>query len=281
VPVSHTPIIPVTPAPSAAPIISGLQYQSPTESRGYRPSGTSDWLLVVTLGGEGYVRAAGTVTVLGPGDMLLIRPNTAQEYGHLRDDGSWVNVWSHFRPRPDWMDWLRWPELAPGIMRLAAGDALGAIEPELRRMVEIANGALRLRLSAAMNSLERVLILADAINPLQVVARRDTRILRAVDLIGEQLAEPIEIGALARTVGLSRSRFTVLFTAELGLPPQDYIEAERLARAAQMLRSSSWRVSQIALQCGFADPYYFATRFRRRYGTSPSDFRRQARAAPS
>ncbi len=280
-PVSHTPIIPVTPAPSAAPIISGLQYQSPTESRGYRPSGTSDWLLVVTLGGEGYVRAAGTVTVLGPGDMLLIRPNTAQEYGHLRDDGSWVNVWSHFRPRPDWMDWLRWPELAPGIMRLAAGDALGAIEPELRRMVEIANGALRLRLSAAMNSLERVLILADAINPLQVVARRDTRILRAVDLIGEQLAEPIEIGALARTVGLSRSRFTVLFTAELGLPPQDYIEAERLARAAQMLRSSSWRVSQIALQCGFADPYYFATRFRRRYGTSPSDFRRQARAAPS
>jgi len=281
VPVSHTPIIPVTPAPSAAPIISGLQYQSPTESRGYRPSGTSDWLLVVTLGGEGYVRAAGTVTVLGPGDMLLIRPNTAQEYGHLRDDGSWVNVWSHFRPRPDWMDWLRWPELAPGIMRLAAGEALGAIEPELRRMVEIANGALRLRLSAAMNSLERVLILADAINPLQVVARRDTRILRAVDLIGEQLAEPIEIGALARTVGLSRSRFTVLFTAELGLPPQDYIEAERLARAAQMLRSSSWRVSQIALQCGFADPYYFATRFRRRYGTSPSDFRRQARAAPS
>lgn len=280
-PVSHTPIIPVTPAPSAAPIISGLQYQSPTESRGYRPSGTSDWLLVVTLGGEGYVRAAGTVTVLGPGDMLLIRPNTAQEYGHLRDDGSWVNVWSHFRPRPDWMDWLRWPELAPGIMRLAAGDALGAIEPELRRMVEIANGALRLRLSAAMNSLERVLILADAINPLQVVARRDTRILRAVDLIGEQLAEPIQIGALARTVGLSRSRFTVLFTAELGLPPQDYIEAERLARAAQMLRSSSWRVSQIALQCGFADPYYFATRFRRRYGTSPSDFRRQARAAPS
>lgn len=279
-PVSHTPIIPVTPAPSAAPIISGLQYQSPTESRGYRPSGTSDWLLVVTLGGEGYVRAAGTVTVLGPGDMLLIRPNTAQEYGHLRDDGSWVNVWSHFRPRPDWMDWLRWPELAPGIMRLAAGDALGAIEPELRRMVEIANGALRLRLSAAMNSLERVLILADAINPLQVVARRDTRILRAVDLIGEQLAEPIEIGALARTVGLSRSRFTVLFTAELGLPPQDYIEAERLARAAQMLRSSSWRVSQIALQCGFADPYYFATRFRRRYGTSPSDFRREARAAP-
>lgn len=279
-PVSHTPIIPVTPAPSAAPIISGLQHQSPTESRGYRPSGTSDWLLVVTLGGEGYVRAAGTVTVLGPGDMLLIRPNTAQEYGHLRDDGSWVNVWSHFRPRPDWMDWLRWPELAPGIMRLAAGDALGAIEPELRRMVEIANGALRLRLSAAMNSLERVLILADAINPLQVVARRDTRILRAVDLIGEQLAEPIEIGALARTVGLSRSRFTVLFTAELGLPPQDYIEAERLARAAQMLRSSSWRVSQIALQCGFADPYYFATRFRRRYGTSPSDFRRQARTAP-
>lgn len=279
-PVSHTPIIPVTPAPSAAPIISGLQHQSPTESRGYRPSGTSDWLLVVTLGGEGYVRAAGTVTVLGPGDMLLIRPNTAQEYGHLRDDGSWVNVWSHFRPRPDWIDWLRWPELAPGIMRLAAGDALGAIEPELRRMVEIANGALRLRLSAAMNSLERVLILADAINPLQVVARRDTRILRAVDLIGEQLAEPIEIGALARTVGLSRSRFTVLFTAELGLPPQDYIEAERLARAAQMLRSSSWRVSQIALQCGFADPYYFATRFRRRYGTSPSDFRRQARAAP-
>jgi AraC family transcriptional regulator of arabinose operon len=265
--------IPITPAPAAAPIIGGLQFQSPGESRGYRPAGTSDWLLVVTLSGQGYVRAAGALKVLEGGDMLLIRPDTPQEYGHLDDDSGWVNVWTHFRPRAEWLDWLRWPELAPGIMVLAAGDALERMEFELRHMVEVANGALRLRLAAAMNSLERVLILADAINPLQAVARRDPRIRKAVDLIGERLSEPIEIAALAEVVGLSRSRFTVLFTAELGVAPQAYIEAERLARAAHLLRSSSWRITQVALHCGFANPFYFTTRFRRRYGMPPGRFR--------
>jgi AraC family transcriptional regulator of arabinose operon len=269
------PTRPVTPAPAAAPIISGLQYQSPTESRGYRPAGTSDWLLVATLAGLGYVRAAEQLTVLNPADLLLIRPDTAQEYGHLHDDGRWVNIWTHFRPRPDWLGWLDWPALAPGVMLLPAGDAMPAIEMELRRMVEIANGATRLRLPAAMNSLERALLLADGVNPNQSDARLDPRIRRAVERIGERLAEPQAIADLARSVGLSRSRFTVLFTQQLGLAPQDYIEAERLSRAAQMLRSSSWPVSVIATQCGFASPYYFTTRFHRRFGLAPLAFRRR------
>lgn len=269
------PTRPVTPAPAAAPIISGLQHQSPNESRGYRPVGTSDWLLVATLAGLGYVRASEQTTVLHPGDLLLIRPDTAQEYGHLHDDGRWVNIWTHFRPRPDWLSWLDWPALAPGVMLLPAGDAMPSIEVELRRMVEIANGAIRLRLPAAMNSLERALILADGVNPNQSDAHLDPRIRRAVERIGERLAEPQAIADLARSAGLSRSRFTVLFTQQLGLAPQDYIEIERLSRAAQMLRSSSWPVSAIATQCGFSSPYYFTTRFHRRFGLSPLAFRRQ------
>lgn len=265
----------VTPAPQSSPIICGLQKQGEGTSRGFRPTGTKDWLMITTLAGTGYVRVGATEALLRAGDVLLIAPDTSQEYGHLDDDSGWVNIWVHFRPRAHWLTWLGWPQLARGIMLLPTGERLAEIEPELRRMVDIAGGPLRLRLEASMNSLERVLIGCDDINPAHGTSLLDGRIKKAMEIVGERLAEPLSVGALGKAVGLSRSRFSILFAEQVNLSPQSYIEAARLARAAQMLQSSSWSVSQIADEVGFPNAYYFSTRFRRHFGMPPSAYRLQ------
>jgi AraC family L-rhamnose operon regulatory protein RhaS len=47
----------------------------------------------------------------------------------------------------------------------------------------------------------------------------------------------------------------------------------RLDRAAQQLRENTGRsITDIALACGFNSSQYFATRFRRRFKISPSQF---------
>ncbi len=270
--------IPVTPAPDSLPIICGLQHQvsDPGISRGWRPQGTRDWLLVTTLRGLGYVRANGQQRLLNRGDMLLISPNTPQEYGHYDEESQWANIWVHFRPRPHWLSWLGWPRFAPGVMVLEAGARLEEIETELGRMVEVDKSARRLRLDAAMNALERVLIAADDINPLHAASTVDFRIRRALGIVGERLKDSINVEELRRAVGLSRSRFTVLFSRELNISPQSYIELARLGRAAQLLMSSSWPVSQIAEEVGFPNAYYFSTRFRRQYGVPPTQYRARA-----
>lgn len=272
------------PPPYALVFSCGLQHLA-AGSRGYRPAGTREWLMITTLGGQGVVQADGQWVTLQRGDIMLITPGTAQTYGHIQDAGSlhaaaeapaepWTNVWVHFLPRSHWLPWLKWPAIGKGIMRLQCGTQLAEVEAGLRHMIDSGQRPRRLAAEVAMNGLERVLLCADELNPEQggrVV--RDARIRRAMELVAERLTEPWAVETLASRVGLSRSRFAALFNSQVGQSPQAYIESTRLARAAQLLQSSAWQVRQIAEQVGFSDALYFSTRFRRQYGLAPAQYR--------
>ena len=263
----------VTPSPETAPIVAGTQRQPTDFGRGFRPAGTRDWLLIATVEGLGYARAGQGVATLRPGDLLLIAPGTPQEYGYLEERTEWSNLWVHFWPRAHWLPWLRWPSHAPGIMLLSAGADFGPIEAEFRRMIEAQGQPLRLRHDKAMNALERILIDCDGLNPAQSGGRVDLRIRKALEIVGERLADPLSVDDLARAVGLSRSRFSVLFSAETRVSPQSYIETMRMTRAAQLLTLSVWPVAQIAEEVGIPNAYYFSTRFRARFGMPPTAWR--------
>jgi AraC family transcriptional regulator, arabinose operon regulatory protein len=258
-------------------IIAGIQSQSREYARGFRPTGTRDWLLVTTLGGLGYVRVGFATWTLRRGDMLLFAPDTPQDYGYLDDDTDWLNIWVHVRPRPHWMPWLIWPQVAKGVMILPAADQFDGVEAALRKMVDAASLPTPLKHDLAMNHLERVLILCTDLNPAQGTPGMDPRIRRSLEVIGEKLAASLNIDQLSRAVGLSRSRFSVLFTAQTQMSPQSYVEFLRLTRAAQMLQMTGWPIGHIAREVGFADPYYFSTRFRRHFGIAPTVYRNQQR----
>jgi AraC family transcriptional regulator of arabinose operon len=266
-------VLPVTPAPVFEAVIAGTQLQTRETHRGYRPGGSKDWLCIATLDGQGYVRAGQEIVTLTRGDMLLFSPHTPQEYGYLGEDIPWSNLWVHFQPRPHWIPWLVWPQRAKGIMLLDVRSCVDLIEDGLQRLIDAQNRPTRRRHDKALNALELVLMICDEINPLHQVAPVDQRIQKALDIVGRRLAEPLNVNALARAVGLSRSRFSVLFAEQTNLSPQAYIEFVRLNRAAQLLRMSSWPIGQIAGDVGFSNPYYFSTRFKAYHGLSPSDYR--------
>lgn len=266
-------------APVPTPIVAGIQPQDGMLNRAYRPDGTDDWLIVGTCAGEGEVRArSGRHRRMMRGDLMLIRPGILHDYGFHGEHRAWRNVWVHFRPRPQWLDWLSWPPLDEGIAILSTGAGFGPIEAELHRIVEVSYGPGRLRVEAAMNALERLLILADDFNPTHGTHGMDDRIHRALVIIGERLADRLDIPGLSRTVGLSRSQFTALFTRQVGLSPQAYIEKERLIRASHLLRSANWSIAEVAAASGFSSPFYFSSRFSREFHLSPSAYRREQMA---
>jgi AraC family L-rhamnose operon regulatory protein RhaS len=68
--------------------------------------------------------------------------------------------------------------------------------------------------------------------------------------------------------------WTIESMAELvNMAPMKFLNKCRLDRAAQQLRENTGRsITDIALACGFNSSQYFATRFRRRFKISPSQF---------
>jgi len=266
-------IVPYEPSPLHGSILGDLQFQGVGQTQAFRPRGTKDWLMALTLSGQGYVGAEGRETVMERGSLLLIAPGTAHDYGHLDDDGAWCDIWVHFHPRAHWLPWLDWPQLGRGTMLLDVSANFALIEAEMRMMLDNVRSASRLRDDAALNNLERVILICDALNPLQATTRLDPRIRRALAIIAEHLERPLTVASLSQNVGMSRSRFTILFTEQMAMSPQTYIESVRLDRAAQLLRVSRWTLAQVAERTGFSNAYYFSTRFRRRHGVPPSQYR--------
>ena len=165
-------------------------------------------------------------------------------------------------------------------MVLGAQAEFDPVEAELNRVVEAGRQPARLHHDRALNALECVLLLCDDLNPLHRTAHLDPRIRKVLSHVAEHLARPLDIGALAGVAGLSRSRFSVLFAAQMQMTPQAYVEFTRLSRAAQLLTMSPWPVARIAEETGFPDPYYFSTRFRGQFGQPPTAYRAQSNARP-
>jgi AraC-like DNA-binding protein len=60
-----------------------------------------------------------------------------------------------------------------------------------------------------------------------------------------------------------------------GQAPGEFIRNFRLKRAAQLLRSTSTPVTEVAIAVGFSSASYFTRSFLKEYGMPPSDYRKK------
>ena len=81
------------------------------EQYGYhvrRACGTRDWLLTLTISGEGCYRLGGRTHICRQGSIVLLPPGNTARLLHAEWQKSWGFFWVHFTPRSDWIDWLKW-----------------------------------------------------------------------------------------------------------------------------------------------------------------------------
>lgn len=86
------------------------------------------------------------------------------------------------------------------------------------------------------------------------------------------------VEVMAEECGLARSRFTHYCKKITNLPPLDYLTRLRLRQAKRLLAESDASVQEIAKACGFQSPRYFASKFSKVAGCSPSDYRKKQRS---
>ena len=96
---------------------------------------------------------------------------------------------------------------------------------------------------------------------------------RAHDLIDRCYAEPLDLDAMAREAGYSRSHFAHAFAAAYGETPRAYLTRRRIERAKTLLRTANLSVTEICFLVGFSSLGSFSTRFHGLVGRSPSEYR--------
>lgn len=98
---------------------------------------------------------------------------------------------------------------------------------------------------------------------------------RAIELLQSRYSENLSIAELAAEARLSPFHFIRSFKRSVGMPPHQYLTQIRLEHARVLLETTSLPVSDIASQIGYESPSYFAQLFRRNYGMTPKDYRRE------
>jgi AraC-like DNA-binding protein len=99
-------------------------------------------------------------------------------------------------------------------------------------------------------------------------------IKRAVEYIEKNLHYEILLSDLARLTGRNASYLSSLFKEEVGVSISNYIIQKRLDEAALMLSESEAPISGIAAALSFGSQSYFTLLFRRHYGKTPREYRK-------
>lgn len=267
--------------------------------------------LIAVLTGAAWLRpAGGQPTLLGAGDVALVRRGTRYVVADSPDRAPEVRIGPDQRctgagGRDLSEDWgigpRRWGNSATGEDCLLVGSYLNDAEaggmllqalPEVVVVPEVSAPALALLVHEAGQSgvaqssvLDRLLdvLLISVVRawsatvpeeePNWLAAGRDPQVRDALRLIHARPEQPWTVGSLAQATGVSRAVLARRFTRVTGTPPIEYLNRWRLALAADLLLDPSLTLATVARRVGYASGFSMSAAFKRRFGTSPQQYR--------
>lgn len=108
---------------------------------------------------------------------------------------------------------------------------------------------------------------------IEITSQDEAFLQQAVAVVEDNLTnESLGKDFLAQALALSPSSLYRKIKSTTDLSINAFIRSIRLRRAAQLLRSSDYNVSEIGYQVGFSDLKYFRKCFREQFGHNPSDY---------
>jgi AraC family transcriptional regulator, L-rhamnose operon regulatory protein RhaS len=232
---------------------------------------------------------------LHEGQMFVVRPWQLHAFGDPNVVASQI-VWVLFdmgtrRPHDDWQwpEWLAWPERD----RLRLTELLSKNEqPHYRASREVAHdfeqiaaivatndiegNEVRLRLAISMmlmHFMQQLEMQRPVLDQSLAQSKRTVRIF--LERLPHALDEDWTLENMAAECRLSRTQFSQHCLALTNTTPVRYLQILRLEAAHRLLLGRPGvAVTEVAYECGFSSSQYFATCFKRRYGVSPMDVRR-------
>lgn len=98
---------------------------------------------------------------------------------------------------------------------------------------------------------------------------------KVMNYVNLNVAEPLTLKSLAAMFFISPSYLSALFKQETGSTLIDYINTQRVNRAAQLLVQNNHTIAAVAEEVGILDVNYFTKIFKKTLGVTPTRYRRE------
>ncbi|NLE36221.1 MAG: response regulator transcription factor, partial [Bacteroidales bacterium] len=108
-----------------------------------------------------------------------------------------------------------------------------------------------------------------------MVESYDDTLMKNLMMVMEQNIDnsDLTVDELASRLCIGRSVFFKKLKSLTGLAPIEFIREVRVKRAAQLIESGEYTISQVTYMVGCNDPRYFSRIFKQRFGVTPSEYR--------
>ena len=117
-----------------------------------------------------------------------------------------------------------------------------------------------------------------AIDDSDISERSVALIHESVKYINENYASDITPDQCAASIHLSYSYFAKLFRAVMGKTFKEYLTSVRLAKAHNILIATTLPITDVAASCGYGNLSYFISEYKKIYGKTPRETRKEISA---
>jgi AraC-like DNA-binding protein len=105
---------------------------------------------------------------------------------------------------------------------------------------------------------------------------KETEFQHLKEALASDISHNWTVKEMAKYTDMGITQFSNKMKMCLGFSPFDFLIYLRLNKAANLLQTTDYPITQIAFDTGFYSPQHFSFTFKKIIGTTPSKFRRQA-----
>jgi AraC-like DNA-binding protein len=232
----------------------------------------NDYQLLYTVSGAAELEYEGNTWRLEEGSLVMLDCNAYHDYRTAADSGHWTYYWLHVGgPYCARYYSAAYPSgfrlILPGVDRELTAPFQEAIE-----QIGYTTDAAYMRMNHAVSSIFTNLAM---FSPSATLPVGEGAISQAIRYLNAHYAEPLRIEDLAKRANLSKYYFIKRFEKHTGMTPYRYLIAHRINEAKKLLRTTDFKIDNIAEAVGFADVSNFSRTFAKATGISPRRYRRE------
>lgn len=224
--------------------------------------------IVLIADGAPEIMIGGSMRRVLPGQAAVIFPNQLHGYNDRQDSDGVMLIF----------DVTLLPDMGVNWENAAAGNPVVTLDEDglhcLRRLMEL--GVTEEVPKVRSRALTRLLVAAmlPALQP-ESVSKTPVQdpLYLAMEYISRHAQEPISLQQTARAAGVNTCYLSHLMNERLRMGFREYLNALRVERARQLLRSSGKSVEEVGELCGFGTLRTFDRVFLRRCGVTPRQYR--------